>query len=638
MNAPGFDKTSETTLVNRIRIYGFVSLLACVALLPAAMPEAEAPVKVVPIARPVINHVVATMEKSTWLDPFTLGHAQAIVPQQNPPEPRNVDYWVGMALQFVLAYKVHKEFGEYDLPYIRFVQWNGTPQERLPDSRLVFAWWLNQMSFEPAYAFPKDVPGAEGMLQWVDLRDYRWNPAAWQAVAERDPYTTTPPVFFAKAESLRRALGIEISKGQVKQDRYPVIAVVSAPWLFRETIESDRSTSYYDLLFARQRFTGGYGPKFIVVTETYEERITVDHKGGDYTYPDGSIARNVPPGQYVVSVPKTRTIEKKADGQAAKFVDFPRNLAEWESAFGIDVVRAFGKKADVQFEYGAVTEGGADDPRKGSIVALHNRFLLTTPTPFGAAMQSFDVFKTEDDRDYVEQSPILPFSIGTKGIKFDAGELLAYLPNGGQASFLIDANGNRQEIAANKAASDQSADKRLNAGVRNPGSCVICHGPSNGYILPRNLIDEYLKAGVDVKFRDKEKANRYRAFFLEWENRVKAFQTPYADLLRKTTQPQLDLIARVQQKVSGQPGPKGWDGSKLVLVFQAMRDYYDDMVTPAQAAAELGVPLGTLQSLATLSPRGRTGALVQGISIPRSVFERNVYRELSLLLDATRGK
>jgi hypothetical protein len=627
----------------RARLYVFVALLGGVAVVPAAVaPVEEAPVAkastpaIVFASVPAPRIAKAQHQVAFWLDPIQqFPHAQPQLPNQPPPEPRNVDWYVELAARFIADYREHKLFGEHDLYYIRFLQFNGVPAEILPDFRLVVAWWVNQMSFEPKDSYPQDVPGSEGRLQWLDLRDYRWNPAAWQAVAERDPYTTTPPVFFAKAEDLRRRLGIEISREQTKRDRYPVIAVVSAPWLFRETIETDRSPSYYDLLFAQQRFVGGYGPRFEVVTETFEEKTIVDHPGGDYRWPDGTISRNVAAGKYTVPIVKTRQVTRKQDGKAAKFVDFPKNLAEWESAFGIDVVRAFGKKQDVQFEYGAVTEGGADDPKRGSIVALHNRFLLTTPTPFGAAMQSFDVFKTENDKDYVEESGVLPFNIGTKGIKFDAGELLAYLPNGGQASFLIDAKGNRAEIAANKAAGD-SADKRLNAGVRNPGSCVICHGPANGYILPRNLIDEYLRAGVDVKFKDKEKSNRYTAFFRDWEKRVAAFQTPYADLVRKATTPQQDLIAMVAQKVSGQPGPKGWDGARLAQRFQAMRDYYDDLVTPEQAAAELGVPLRALKALATLSPRGRTGALVQGIAIPRSVFESNVYRELALLLDATR--
>ena len=51
----------------------------------------------------------------------------------------------------------------------------------------------------------------------------------------------------------------------------------------------------------------------------------------------------------------------------------------------------------------------------------------------------------------------------------------------------------RAEIAANKAADGRGASPaRLSAGVRNPGDCVVCHGPTGGYIQPTNIIKQLL--------------------------------------------------------------------------------------------------------------------------------------------------
>lgn len=521
-----------------------------------------------------------------------------------------------------------------DWPYIRFFSWNGVPEKYYDDDRRVFSWWMNQLSFKQGYAVPYDVPGTKGRLQYVDIRSYGWNFASFQSVAEREPFcreeqgigtggtqflqelkgAQPEAVLLAKsvptvAEFLRQAVGVPVSDAVVGKDKFPLEALVWAPWFFRETIESDRSPSYYDLLFSKDRFlvTGKGGTEVVKKTRKIEKIWPGGVDAVGKFYPVGT--------KYHVDEEYEETVVSKG---AFKFVDFPKNEKDWEKAFGIDVAKQFAKDQKIDIDYGAVVEGGQDIPNRGSVVSLHNRLLVTIPTPSGGvAMKTFDVAETTGERDFVEQAPKLPFG----EITFDAGELLAYLPNGGLAALLTNAKGDRLETADNRFAKDGS-DTKMDARVRNPGSCVICHAPAGGYILPRNLIEEMLKTGIDLKVKDKEKRDRIEAFYLGWEGKIKAYTTPYEELIVKTTRNKLD------------PASKGWTGAQLSAKFLQFRNWYDDPVTVEQAAVEMGLEVGAFKVLCLKSPKARLNQLVRGMPIPRRTWDVDTFREAGLFLSA----
>ncbi len=508
---------------------------------------------------------------------------------------------------------------------IRFISWNGVPEKDLPDFKKVMAWWINQLSFRQGWAVPQDIPGTKGRLQYIYLSSYGWNSAAWQTVVERETYcreeqgvgsggtkylqelkgAQLDAVKLAKdvpttAEFLRRAAGTPVSDKLTAQNKFPVEMMCWAPWLFRETVESDRSPSYYDLLFAKDRFFPVTGGKQKVKKTRKVDKVVGPNGGVD------SAGNKYPPGhKYQITEEYEEEVENKGKFQ---FVDFPKNETDWDRAFGIDLVRKFSKDQKIDLDYGAVVEGGQDQPGKGSIVSLHNRLVLTVPIPTGAAMKTFDVRETSGKRDFAEEAPNLPFG----DITFDAGELLAFLPNGGLAAFLTNARGDRLEIADNRFAKD-SSDSKMDARVRNPGSCVVCHAPANGFILPRNLVEEMLKAGVDLKIKDKEKRDRVEAFYLGWEKRVRAYTAPYEELMLKTT---------------------GWTGAKLATEFLEMRNFYDSPVNVDQAAAEMGLEVEAFKVLCLKSPRALPARLVQGLAVPRRSFEQDGFREMGLFLSA----
>lgn len=518
---------------------------------------------------------------------------------------------------------------ESEWPYTRYLSFHAVPDKQLDTFRKVLNWWLNQLSFEPAIASMHEVPDSGGRLFTVDLRDYRWNAAAWQAVAERDVIFQEPWVQAKEAAFLRKAIGAEVSAASLKAQRYPVIAIVWAPQLFRDTVESDRTSSYYDLLFAEQRFVTGK-PVEGAPGEWWTREV--HYKEGEW--PGGKVDFADDSGRAPIEMAKGKAFwyeqkfkVKKEGKNAVKFVDFPKDEDDWNKAFGIDLTKRFTGESKINLDYGAVVEGGRDNPKAGSIVALNNRLLVFTPTILGLATKTFDVKETTGERDFAQQ---LIF----KGGKFrrgddvnavaDAGELLASLPNGGQAGFLINGVGKRIEVADSRFANDTS-DKRLNIGVRTPGSCVVCHAGSNGINPPRNLVKEMLEGGVDVRFSDRDQFNRFKAFFQGWDEKTEPYTKAYGGLVDRTTRDPL------------KPKEKGWTGAKLSGEFAVFRDWYDTGVTPQQAALELGVTIEELKRIGEGSPKARLAQLARGQTVPRRTFEVDVYREAALLLSA-KGK
>lgn len=428
------------------------------------------------------------------------------------------------------------------------------------DHRRVLRWWVSQMSFERGWIPPAELHG--GRAWRIDLRDYRWTPDAWRAVAERDPYFQQPFIPDALANRLRSGIGY-VPKS--KSGSLPVVAAVRADWLFRETIETNRSPAYYDLLFAAQRH----------------------------------------PGSANAAARATLKLPPKADNS-----NFPKDEADWDDAFGVKEVNAFLSRQRINLAAGAVVAGSVDDPAKGSIVARNNRLLWFVPIPTGAAMKTFDVADT-GKHDFLETSPELPAG----KVPYDAGELLAHLPNGGLASFLIDGAGTRIErgdidVVHNK------VDPRF-ADVRNPMGCVTCHTAEGGFISPRNLVEDMLKSGVDVKIKDRATRNLYRSFFLEWDDRFKSMRTPYERLIDRTT---------------AEPGQPAWKPAQLVAAFTKFRDQYDDPVTIKAAAAELDTTEAKLKLALTRSPGARLNMLLRGVPVPRRSWESGLYAEASKLL------
>lgn len=448
----------------------------------------------------------------------------------------------------------------------------------------VQAFWLNQMSREPDVTLPRPVPSVPG-LWWGYLDDWGWTHEAWQEVAEREPYFREPFVGREPAAYVRAAGGWQ-AKGQFPH----VVGVVRGDWFFRETVETDRSESYYDLLYARERF--GEGGK----AESYEEDERFYWQGG--VDKDGD---HFPAGWYTRKVKKQRRAGGKGGDR-----NFPKNLADFDKAFGIDVIEKLIKDQKLQVTKGSVVDEGL------SIVSRHNRLLRRLPALTGYAWRSFDVKETSGKRDFGETFFF--------GFEHDAGEMIYSLPNGGQAYFLTvgGKEEKRAEVGDNKVVNDtsditveQGRIKIGDARVRNPGSCVVCH--PRGINEPANLVADWQKAGIVTKFADLQKEKEFRAFFKGVNDKVKVDQLQYEAHVKETS---------------------GLTPEQNSAEFKRFRAWYDEPLSVEQMARECGATVDELKFATHFSPRHRLQAATQGLGMPRGTWEKDGYRETMLLIVA----
>lgn len=366
-----------------------------------------------------------------------------------------------------LAYKHLNTLPAEERVYTRYLAYPKANEKRVRSMRF----WQNNLHLESSPSFATEVPDSEGTLYYFDLREFGWTPEAWSAVAQREPYFREPYVDGDLALLIRKKIYIN-TKG------LHIELVVRADWFFRETFESDRSPSYYDLLYARFRFKGG--------------KVFVGKSDGLYLTEEPS-----------------------------KFEKFPKNEADFEKVFAVDKFREHLKEFKIDTRHGAVVEG----MEKGiSIVARQNRLIERIITSAGSYYKTYDVRETSGKRDFAETL--------NKDFEFDAGEILTDLPAGGMAALLVNADGSIVETADNRFATDMS-DLRYDARVRTPGSCFICH--EQKFIKPQNLIEEMMKKGVDIKFKKKADLVAARGFFLDWIDKLETEQTRFERFIARTS-------------------------------------------------------------------------------------------------------
>lgn len=542
---------------------------------------------------------------------------------------------VSLALRYVQT-----KVAVYDRYYKRFVSFYDLKEmEEVRASVRLANWWNNQMSFDETPHLMDPVPGSRGLLYVVDLRDYRWNSPAWYAVASRDPRFRQPLVYFRDAEILRRELGYYGVKPDPERDNTtPVVSVVSGTWLTRETLESNNSPSYYDLLFAEQRFV-------LDRYKTYDMRIRYYE---DEAWPGGEDPRDgkfYKEGTYRVWYTKARTVQ---DWKAYKFKDFPKNVNELEEFLGVEANQDRALRARIDIDNGAIVAGGKDDRRNGSIVALQNRLVVVKHGTFGEYMRTFDTTKTAGLKDYSES---LIFAgrrfvrgAGAKA-ESDAGEILFYLPNGGQGGLLINGKGERVEFAVSTIAND-TADKNLNIGVRTMGSCITCHAGGGGFVKPRSVHERWIALGIKHKFETPEQANRLQGFFRGLNKRMETPSQQYEQLANETTGPFPKWHPLHENGAAAKP----WTGARAADEVRQYRSKIDDMVTPELAAREMGLPLPVLRWVAIragIEAPNRKGIVVRrntraqelanGDPVPRVTWDTDLILQLNLLVDAYHG-
>lgn len=474
---------------------------------------------------------------------------------------------------------------------LRFLSYYAVPEKFVGTYVSLTNFKINQLTRSQVPRRLIEVPGSDSRLWMFDITWYGWSVEAAAEVFSREPFFREPLILGETAARSRLLLGLAdfaLPEGAKADQNNHVFSVVRGDWFLAETGETLRSTAYYDLLFSKERFVPLETPKKLTV------RVPHVFPGGKYKGKDETEEKDYDPASFVIVNEFSATVKIKK-------VDFPKDETEWNKAFGVDKLDDFSKEQGVFLENGAVVEGMEVN---GSIVARQNRLLARKPTAFGYHWKTFDTDKTLAKGNY--------FQTLNKNFDFKAGEVIAKLPNGGQAYGLFNKAGARQEEVPPDLAWDRTDPYDIR--VRNPGSCIVCH--ARGIITPDCVVNRYLKAGGELKTRSDLKQEEAEAFFLRMGNRIELDQNSYAAFVQETA---------------------GTDPVFNAKNYAASRNIYKSGVTLDQAALELGMGKLELQMLAAKSVQARTTALyLDQFPVPRTTFDEEVFPELVLLASVFR--
>lgn len=476
----------------------------------------------------------------------------------------------------------------------RYLSWHAVPAVHLEKFQRVLRWWLNNLHLEQAVVEPVEVKHSGGRLWRLSIDEGNWNAPSWSAVARRSQAFTDRTVDHRTAEFLRQAVGI-------RQDpkTLAVEAILWAPHVFADTIESGRSPGYYDLLFANQRFVR---PAAKVFKEHHDPKHAgwFSADGGKTWVEKAKIPKDGPP-VYADAV----------DGFV--FADFPATAEEWEEFFN-GPEEADPKKPVLvtKLAHGSIVAGMTEDPKQGSFVTRQNRFVkIRISKAGGVNSETYDVARATGKRDFLEQAA----AIARRGSpeQFDAQEFLSNTPAGGQACLLADGKGKRVEQAVGDIAVGprrKDCPHLDHPQVRTPLDCVECHARANGLIPPASMLRDAVEGGLDAEFKSSKELAKFRFLFFGWESRLKGYTDPYTALIAATTK--------------GKDG-KPWTGNQLADAFAEFANWQRSPLDRKQAAAELGVSPAVFEEAANRAvPGGRAKELVVGRTCPRDPWDADV--------------
>ncbi len=486
-----------------------------------------------------------------------------------------------------------EESRDPEVCFLRFVSWHGVPKAFAAEFKPWADFATNHVSTAQNPLRWAEVPGAvSGTLYMIDYRSPNWTRRGVSAVWRRDHHFREPLISTTATNALRVELNIEQDvKG------FTAEGIMWAPTLLRSIIETDRDFTYYDLLYGEQRFPGGKR----------------EWPGGDYE------GKNYRGGAFQVW--------DKA-GQEEKFVDFPADDKDFEKFWGVADTKNFLETSKLEMRQGEIVAGFKTDPKIGSRVNYNDRAFIVTDVPGGWYGKTYDNLKTAGDRDYLEKPEEVFFDV----IKADAHEYLRTMPNGFIACQLGNAAGKRQEFADARIVRNSSDPHSVT--VLTPIGCMICHSPDLGFIPPTNsqfALNFNKKNGIKRRFISDKEEELVRGFFEGWGDKIEYYQFPFKRGLRKlTTTGKSGLGGAAEDTLYGKTGEWAADTTRK------FRDWFDDLVSPDQAAAEVGVTLVELKVIFGGTTRRSLAALAQGRGVGRSVWENDGLPAAILLIDAAR--
>lgn len=167
-----------------------------------------------------------------------------------------------------------------DVPFQRYFSYHMILPDDRRDFNTLFRFWLNHMS--GSRRIVKGQLLENGLILKIDIRDaVNWTRTAWEVVGNRDYIFREPWIPHRETEFLRRSAGI-----RQNPDTLAAVTVLGAWQFFRDSIESNRVQTYYDLLYAQERHPDGVivipvsGAEPLPAPKTVIRKVPTDWEGG----------------------------------------------------------------------------------------------------------------------------------------------------------------------------------------------------------------------------------------------------------------------------------------------------------------------------------------------------------------------
>ncbi|MBI2826379.1 MAG: hypothetical protein HYX69_17010 [Planctomycetia bacterium] len=267
-------------------------------------------------------------------------------------------------------------------------------------------------------------------------------------------------------------------------------------------------------------------------------------------------------------------------GHYYRLAGVPEREQQFHALLGIDAATTGRLRSDQ----------GANLIRSG--VTFKVRRVVRRQGPLGAAWSTFDVERVSPDRDPI-RNPL--------GFQYDAGEHIAAKRNGLHVFALFDRQGRRQDAVPDRIAKDALAVH--GSGVIAPLlSCVRCH--SERGLRPFANDQRRLLAGRVELFAEREEDAERLAGFYERD---------------------LEKLLRRDREDYGEAVAAATGGMQVTKLAEALAEaygtYVDELVSPAQAARELGLATSELTVRLRASNDPVILALCEGLSVQRQQWE-----------------
>lgn len=244
-----------------------------------------------------------------------------------------------------------------------------------------------------------------------------------------------------------------------------------------------------------------------------------------------------------------------------------------------------------------------------SVVALHNRELQLLPSIYGKDNMKF-IWRTFDvEKDGDQKDSVLEAFAGT--VNFKGREIIGTSPNGTHWYYLCDNKGKQVDFVPQTIAIDmRPGDNIKDRTVYNAYKCLSCHGPVSGtYPFNDAVSKALLTPGIVLGVVGKDKkANAVQRQILE---------DYYRNLDGAITQQQ-ESYANVIKELNGLA--PGVNSENVVGFFDK---YTWRLVSPNQAALEMGLPLADAIDYWRYSGNSQLIVLSGGHDIRRAAWEKS---------------